>query len=481
VNVKNHKPGIARRRTLAAVLVAGMAGAPLGAVQAQAPAASGTAQADPAVARAKQLLEQKSYKQAYASLVALEPARAGEPEFDYWLGVAAYESDHLERAAMAFERALTVNPEFDSARMELARTLFRMGSLDLAEQEFKRLAARAPNAQGQAAIDQYLAEIVRLKARQKISYGGYVELTGGRDSNITSSTRDFSQAVFSAFGFPGIAPTGNSIRRSASFLGLNTGIDALNRYREDRTLFASASARVRGYRNASDYNFGLFDATVGHEFRVADVTYQMTAFGQQFKQDGARADATNPVAATNDRRSGGLGVEVRKRISGYLQLASGVQLAAFRYKDNTTQDTDQATASVTALINPADWPGGSYTVAGFFSSDRAKRPLNILGGTDVSRKTAGLRFGVQSDPETTFSWFASVGWTRRSDDKAFARALLISKGRDDMSDVTIRASWRVARGISLMPYVTYLDNHSNIALYSFRKAEGGITVRYDFN
>ncbi len=450
---------------------------------AQAVPAAQAAQAaqEDSLARARKLIEQKSYQQAYALLSAQEMDRAGEPQFDYWLGVAAYESDRLERAAMAFERALTVNPDFDSARMELARTLFRMGSLDLAEQEFHRLQARTPNAEGKAAIDLYLVEIAHLKARQKLSVNGYVEIGGGRDNNITSSTRDFSQAVFSSFGFPGIVPTGNSIQRSANFAGANGGIDMVNRYAEDRTFFASAGLRTRGYQHFPEYNLGLLDATIGHEFRNADVVWQTTAFGQQFSQAGAKPDATNPVAPSNDRRSGGLGMEVRKRMNGALQLASGVQLTAFRYKDNVTQDTDQATVSLTALVTPANWPGGIFSLAGFYSSDRAKRPLNSLGGTDVSRKTIGARFTVQSDPEKTLSWLGSAGWTQRRDDKDFARALLIAKGRDDLFDLTLRLSWRIGRGFSLQPYLSYLDNRSNIALYEFRKTEGGLMLRYDFN
>jgi Tfp pilus assembly protein PilF len=45
---------------------------------------------------------------------------------------------------IALERVLVRNPDFDSARLELGRAYLRMGSLDLAAQEFTRLLARAP-------------------------------------------------------------------------------------------------------------------------------------------------------------------------------------------------------------------------------------------------------------------------------------------------------------------------------------------------
>ena len=95
-------------------------------------AAPASAQGTDPVARARALIEGKDAAAAYSLLEPLAGARSGEVEFDYWLGVAALETGRLEIAALAFERALDRNPDFDSARLELGRTYLRMGSLDLA-------------------------------------------------------------------------------------------------------------------------------------------------------------------------------------------------------------------------------------------------------------------------------------------------------------------------------------------------------------
>jgi len=118
-----------------------------------------SAQGTDPVARARALVEKKDAAAAYSLLEPLAAARAGEVEFDYWLGVAALETGRLEIAALAFERALDRNPDFDSARLELGRTYLRMGSLDLAELEFRRLQGRAPNEEGRKALDAYLPQI----------------------------------------------------------------------------------------------------------------------------------------------------------------------------------------------------------------------------------------------------------------------------------------------------------------------------------
>jgi len=221
--------------------------------QAQAPTAAAKPGLYPEVANAKSLIEQQRATAAFAKLAPLESKRAGESAVDYWLGVAAFESGRLERAAIAFERALVMDPEFDSARIELGRTYLRMGSLDLAEQEFRRLLPRTPRAEGKQLFESYLAEIARLKATQKFASSGFIELGAGHGTNLSSTTGSFSDAIRTSFGLTGILPSGNSIKRSDNFGTLNTGGEMVWRYREDRTLFATAGARLRSYKNYNDY------------------------------------------------------------------------------------------------------------------------------------------------------------------------------------------------------------------------------------
>src|SRR5882724_1210156 len=85
-----------------------------------------SALADALTDRAKRLLAQKQPKQAYDLLLPQEAARAGDPEFDYLLGVAALDSGELERAVFALERVLAVQPDNHVARAEIARAYYAM-------------------------------------------------------------------------------------------------------------------------------------------------------------------------------------------------------------------------------------------------------------------------------------------------------------------------------------------------------------------
>ena len=92
-----------------------------------------SALADQALDRAKQLLEQKQPSQAYELLLPLEAQRAGDPAFDYLLGIAALDSGHRERAIFALERVLAVQPDNALARFEMSLRDFSLPGTDTSQ------------------------------------------------------------------------------------------------------------------------------------------------------------------------------------------------------------------------------------------------------------------------------------------------------------------------------------------------------------
>jgi hypothetical protein len=85
----------------------------------------------------------------------------------------------------------------------------------------------------------------------------------------------------------------------------------------------------------------------------------------------------------------------------------------------------------------------------------------------------------QTDPSAQTSWVGALGWSRRIDDDAFARATLVETGRDDLFEAFVRAAYRVSPEWSLQPYFSWIYNRSNIALYAFHKSEVGLMFRYE--
>src|SRR5476649_1519848 len=73
---------------------------------------------------AEALMKDGKPAEAYALLKALEYDRAGEVRFDYLIGMAALDSGLPDKATIAFERSLAVNPDFAGARVGMARAYY---------------------------------------------------------------------------------------------------------------------------------------------------------------------------------------------------------------------------------------------------------------------------------------------------------------------------------------------------------------------
>jgi hypothetical protein len=258
------------------------------------------------------------------------------------------------------------------------------------------------------------------------------------------------------------------------------GGDLAWRVAEERVAFAAADARWRGYRDLSAFDSTLADLVVGYQDRTRPLQWTVTAYGQAFRQKGEAVDAVDGTRIKNDRNAAGAALELRREVAARWQLAAGVQLSTIRYPANAGQDTDEATVSLAAEWRPAAFGEGVLVGKVFYGHDEARRSLGAFTDATASRHTAGVRLAAFSDPSAQLSWQAALGWSRRTDDDAYARATLIATGRDDLYEAYVQGSWRLGHGWSLQPYAAYTDNRSNIALYTFRKAEAGLVVRREF-
>ena len=146
--------------------------------------------------RAGALLKRGDAKAAYELLLPLESQRAGDPEFDYLLGIAALDAGDPERAVFALERVLALQPNNHVARAEIARAYYVMGEREQARREFETVRAQAIPAEAKATVDRFLSAIA---AAETTRIDGYVELSLGYDSNVSSAIASSTIAI-PAFG-----------------------------------------------------------------------------------------------------------------------------------------------------------------------------------------------------------------------------------------------------------------------------------------
>lgn len=435
-----------------------------------------SAHADPqAIERARGQLAAGNARQAYDELSPLQDRLAGQPEFDYLLGVAALDSGRIEEAVIAFERVLAMIPNHAGAHMDLARAYYAAGSFDLAESAFLKLRALNPPPAAQQAINRYLESIQARKRQTRAGWTGFGELGLGYDSNITGVPTDFGAAAQQAFNLVGIEATGNSIKRSAAFVQGAVGAEYSHPLSRGWSLFGAGEARGRAYHDESDFNSVAGEVRFGGARNDGPNQWRASASYIEFRQEG---EAPGDPRPTNDRRMGGATVDWRHALDSRTQVGFAVQANAIRFPENDIEDFDQlfVAASWLRSFERAGVPVLYLTVFG--SEDRARNKF-ADGVTTKSKDLVGARGYFQYSVTPRLQAYTGLALIHRRDRDEFARSTQVADGRDTYGEATLGVAWQFRDRCALRLQYAFSKNSSNIDIYDFDRHEISSTIRCD--
>ncbi|HEY4373768.1 MAG TPA: tetratricopeptide repeat protein, partial [Burkholderiales bacterium] len=218
---------------------------------------------DATLARAKALIDAKKSTEAFALLDPLEDARAGDPDFDYLLGMAAIDSGHLTRGVFALERVIAVKPNFPEARAEIARAYFLMGENRAAREEFEAVKASNPPPSVVTNVNQFLDALqARESVRDVSGITGYLEASYGYDTNANAAT---STGNFAIPALSGAVVTLNSTgqKTNAWFYGVGGGLAGRYKLSPEWTVLGSASLTERYVMKFDQFDTGYLSADGG--------------------------------------------------------------------------------------------------------------------------------------------------------------------------------------------------------------------------
>lgn len=243
------------------------------------------ASSDPVLAQADQLLASRQSQAAYDLLAPLEDERAGDPDYDYLLGLAALETGRGGVAAFAFERCLAVDPKNGPCRVQMARTHMALGEHKAARLELEAVQGSNPPAAVEDLVARYLGTVSRLQAREKQRVGGYVQLGAGYDTNVTSMTADTLIAA------PGISPlpvplATASTKQEDVFLQAEAGANIERSLSAAWTLLGDLSASARGHDDVDRFNSLAGNAGLGAAWREGENTVVTRLQLQDYQLDG---------------------------------------------------------------------------------------------------------------------------------------------------------------------------------------------------
>lgn len=419
---------------------------------------------------------------AYNLLEPKEADYSGEIAFDYLLGMAALDSGKPDRATIAFERVLAVNPNFAGARLDLARAYFAMGSDDLAKKEFETvLNTQNPPGQVVAVIKKHLDAIEERQQAKIQQVTAYLETSVGHDNNITAATGDNTAGVAGILGMTradlvsmfNYEPTGSSLHYSGTYTAVAGGVDFNRLVSEEYgvSIFAGADVKQRVYNKVSAMNNLNTDLRAGVALASGDDSYRLTATFGQYRQSGFSA-GTNSF-----RDTAGFSAEWKRSFGDRDQMTWSVGYSEPRYITTQSQNTRQVSLSGSWLHIFE----GKMTPLIFANANRSiDDPAN--GGSNMGRNNTGVLAHLQFTPFENTDFSLSGGTTVRHDSSPGARSpgLADFYARDETQSLSFGVTTRPWKQWTIKGSVALTNNRSNLSLYQYRRNDSSVSLRRDF-
>lgn len=421
----------------------------------------GTAWADAVIDDAKALLDGGDAKAAYALLEPLESERAGEPLYNFFLGLAALEIGRYTNAVFALERVLAVDPENVRARAEIARAYAALGETRVALQEFESVKRQGVPPEVADSIDRLISAIERVGDEGRTTVRGFVEGTIGHDSNINSAASDRSVAV-PLFGGANFTLAPGSSRRGDTFAALGAGIGLRNPLDKEWALIAGLSGNKRANSDADRFDTGNADAHVGLVRSYGKDVFSAVLQFNQFWVDNDRY-----------REAAGFTAQWQHNYDSRNQASLYIQYAGLNYVSEEVRNADRFVIGANFAHALAGYKtilyGGAY-----LGEEVARKD----GFSHFGHALYGARIAVQHEMHRDARAFASLGYEHRrygGEDPYFLRTR-----SDRQWNLGFGVAWMPAKRWLVTPQLQITRNRSNIEIDHYNRDILSLTVRREF-
>jgi tetratricopeptide (TPR) repeat protein len=422
-------------------------------------AQAASASADALTERARRLIDQGQSKAAYELLLPQEGARAGDPEFDYLLGLAANDAGDPERAVFALERVLAVQPGNTLARAEIAKAYFAMGERDTARREFETVRKQPIPPQAKETIDRFLSAI---SAAEVTQVTGFVEFGLGYDSNVNSATGANQIAIPALAGI--VATLDSSATSKADkFATLSGGLNITHLLTKEFALVGGAAGAIKANDTENRFDTTSVDANFGGRWASGADAVTLGGQYQTFQLDHA----------TYRNTSGGV-LQWQHSYDTRSQVTLYGQYAELRYPTQSIRDANRKILG-TAFAHVFDGDAQPVLFASVYGGreDELAPDVPHLGHVPF-----GVRLGGQVRLSPGLSAFANTSLEHRK--YGGPEPLFLVRRQDNQFDVSGGLSYVIRPGTTLIGQIAHTDNHSNVEIDKFRRTVATLSLRFNF-
>ena len=423
-------------------------------------ATQASGEVDELVRQARSMLEKGQARQAFDLLEPEEAKRAGDPDFDTTLGIAANDSEQHTRAVFALERVLTVQPENSRARAELGRALFAVGDLQASRKVLQETKRDNIPSEAAATIDQFLQAIDRSEEAAKSSIKFYIETSLGQDSNINGGPGNALVAV-PAFGGLVLTLGAANVSTADTYGTLGVGLTARRVLNPRWSVLANFSVSARDHAKFKTFDTFQLDGNVGASYRYDKHEFTAAVQAGTFYVDSARV-----------RDQSGLVGEWTYRPDGENQWSSYLQIGTLSYPTQAARNADRTVLGTSYAHN---FRSGLLLFGGAYVGTEKQKRVDL---PNLGHQLYGIRTGAQFSLSEFVSAFGGLSYENRK--YGGPDPLFLVTRQDNQYNLNLGLNWVPAKSWKVTPQVSYTSVKSNVAISDFRRSAFAVTVRKDF-
>jgi len=401
--------------------------------------------------------------EAYILLSPYQSELAGDPEYDYLLGLSAIDIGKVNEAIFALERVLAVNPNHLQARAEIARAYLAAGEVNASKQEFETVQKQNPPKEVSATIQKYLDIIETGTKGKKSSLQAYVEVMFGSDSNINTATSN-RQIAIPAFGGAVLNLSSDGAAKSDTFGSLATGFNLRREFATDWAFVGGANISTRNNSTYSAFNTSNGDVNAGLSLNSGNNSYLAILQYQSFILNN-----------TEYRDAAGVTGQWQRNLNSGNQLSSYLQYSSLTYPTQTYRNADRYTLGGAYAV-PLSGESAPVVFAGAYAG---AEQLLKSGNANLANSFYGIRTGGEMKYSPRITLLASASMEFRSHDGK--DSLFLVKRSDTQTDLKLGFNYLPTKVWTINTSVAYTTNDSNIIINKYDRTVLSVSARRDFN
>lgn len=416
--------------------------------------------ADTLTDQAKGLLDAGKSGEAFTLLAPQESARAGEPRFDYFLGLAALDIGQNTRAVFALERVLALEPNNSQARAEIARAYLALGEVETARKEFETVKNQGVPADVSQTLDRYIAATRPFADQGKPAINGYIEAMVGYDTNVNVGPSKVSIVI------PGISSSpatlsGDSRASKDSFGQLGAGFNTRVPLTSSVAMLAGVSGAQHLNAHKEQFDLGNLDGNAGLVMTSGKNVFTVMGQVGSLDLDHDRFRTVSGVTGQWQHNP-----DARNQASVFAQYSD------LHYNTQEIRDADRWLGG---LAYAYMWREGTV---GFASAYLVSEKPQAGDVDFIGFRGFGLRLGVRWNMGEKTVVFAGANYEQRGYDGVDPSFLVERK--DNQYGLLLGANYGFAKEWSLTPLLALTRNQSNTVLNEYHREVFSLAIRRDF-